>query len=59
MSNERWVSLNQFMKMRNIGYETALDRKEITVNAVTNLDGKVLTRTVNKVNKDRKLQYGY
>lgn len=25
MSNERWVSLNQFMKMRNIGYETALD----------------------------------
>jgi len=25
LSNERWISLNQFMKERNIGYETALD----------------------------------
>lgn len=32
--------------------------KEITVNAVTNLDGKVLTQTVNKVNARQKLAYG-
>lgn len=25
MDKERWVSLNQFMKLRNIGYETAMD----------------------------------
>lgn len=35
------------------------DNKEITVNSVTKLDGNVLTRTVNKVNAKRKLQYGY
>ena len=35
------------------------DNKEITVNAITNLDSKVLTRSVNKVNTNRKLQYGY
>lgn len=33
--------------------------REITVNAVTNLDGKVLTQSVNKVNARQKLQYGY
>ena len=32
--------------------------KEITVNAVTNLDGKVLTQTVNKVNARQRLAYG-
>lgn len=35
------------------------DNKEIIVNSTTNLDGKVLTRTVNKVNANRKLQYGH
>ena len=35
------------------------DNKEITVNSVTNLDGKVLTSSVNKRNIKRKLQYGY
>ena len=35
------------------------DNKEITVNSVTNLDGKVLTSSVNKGNIKRKLQYGY
>ena len=35
------------------------DNKEINVTAVTNLDGKVLTSAVNKVNLNRKLQYGY
>lgn len=35
------------------------DNKEITVNTTTNLDGKVLTKSVNKVNSTRKLQYGY
>lgn len=32
--------------------------KEVTVNAITNLDGKVLTSTVNKVNMKQKLAYG-
>ena len=35
------------------------DNKEITVNAITKLDSKVLTSSVNKVNANRKLQYGY
>ena len=35
------------------------NNKEITVNSVTNLDGKVLTSSVNKGNIKRKLQYGY
>lgn len=35
------------------------DNKEIIINSTTNLDGKVLTRTVNKVNANRKLQYGH
>lgn len=34
------------------------DNKEITVNSVTNLDGKVLAKSVNKINTTRKLQYG-
>jgi phage-related protein len=33
--------------------------REITVNAVTNLDGRVLTQTVNKVNARQKLAYGF
>lgn len=33
--------------------------REITVNAVTNLDGRVLTHTVNKVNARQKLAYGF
>lgn len=32
--------------------------REITVNAVTNLDGRVLTQSVNKVNARQRLQYG-
>lgn len=32
--------------------------KEITVNAITNLDSKVLTQAVNKVNARQKLAYG-
>ena len=44
---------------RQIILQSLDDNKEINVTAVTNLDGKVLTSAVNKVNMNRKLQYGY
>lgn len=48
--------------IRNSNISATLDEintdKEITVNAITNLDGKVLTRTVNAVNARQKLAYG-
>lgn len=58
------LATNEVVKVERVDERQAIlksidDGKEITVNAVTNLDGKVLTRTVNKVNKDRRLIYGY
>ena len=48
--------------MRNANITSTLDEintdREITVNAITNLDGKVLTRTVNTVNARQRLAYG-
>lgn len=38
--------------------ESIDNNKEIVVKAETNLDGKVLTSTVNRVNAKQKLQYG-
>mgnify|MGYP003375874535 FL=1 len=38
--------------------ESIDNNKEIVVKAETNLDGKVLTSTVNRVNARQKLQYG-
>lgn len=44
---------------RQIRLQSLDDNKDITVNTVTNLDGKVLATSTNKVNTKRKLQYGY
>ena len=48
--------------VRNANISATLDEintdKEITVNSITNLDGKVLTRSVNSVNARQKLAYG-
>ena len=44
---------------RQIRLQSIDDNKDITVNTVTNLDGKVLATSTNKVNTKRKLQYGY
>ena len=44
---------------RQVRLQSIDDNKDITVNTVTNLDGKVLTTATNKVNTRRKLQYGY
>lgn len=34
------------------------NNREVVVNSITNLDGKVIADTVNKVNTRQKLQYG-
>lgn len=48
--------------IRNSNISATLDEintdREITVNAITNLDGKVLTRAVNTVNARQRLAYG-
>lgn len=44
---------------RQIRLQSLDDNKDITVNTVTNLDGKVLATSTNKINTKRKLQYGY
>lgn len=48
--------------IRNANISATLDEintdREITVNAITNLDGKVLTRAVNTVNARQRLAYG-
>lgn len=53
---------NQIEVQRNENVQATLESidsdKDITVTAVTNLDGKVLTQTVNKINAKEKLQYG-
>lgn len=53
---------NNINVMRNANITSTLDEintdREITVNAITNLDGKVLTRTVNTVNARQRLAYG-
>ncbi len=43
---------------RQARLESIDDNKEITVNSVTKLDGKVIARETNKVNTRQKLQYG-
>lgn len=43
---------------RQVRLESIDNNKEIIVKAETNLDGKVLTSTVNRVNAKQKLQYG-
>ena len=57
------TSTHQIQVQKDDNRQTVLqsldDNKEINVTAVTNLDGKVLTSAVNKVNMNRKLQYGY
>ena len=40
------------------GIQSIENNKEIVVNATTNLDGKVLASTINRVNAKQKLQYG-
>ena len=53
---------NNINVIRNANITSTLDEintdREITVNAITNLDGKVLTRTVNTVNARQRLAYG-
>ena len=48
--------------IRNSNISATLDEintdREIVVNAITNLDGNVLTSTVNRVNARQRLAYG-
>lgn len=61
-ANAKIKSNNNIMNIINANLKTGIqsieNNKEIVVNAVTNLDGKVLTNTVNRVNAKQKLQYG-
>lgn len=54
-NNNIMNTINANLRM---GVQSIDNNKEIVVNAVTNLDGKVLTSTVNRVNAKQKLQYG-
>lgn len=61
-ANASIKSNNNIMNIMNANLKTGIqsieNNKEIVVNATTNLDGKVLTSTVNRVNAKQKLQYG-
>lgn len=60
--NANLTSNSVIQVQRNSNIQARLEsidnNKEIVVKAETNLDGKVLTSTVNRVNVKQKLQYG-
>lgn len=57
------LTANQVIKVekedkQQVTLQSIDDNKEHTTNVTVKLDGKVLTRVVNKENQNRKLQYG-